>query len=174
MISDKQLEANRRNAQLSTGPKTAEGKARCAKNATRHGLTGHVNVMTEEDREAFDDVSERMTKDLNPQGEMEVQLALRIAKDTWRLNRASNVEDNIFAIGQIRNIEAMKTGDPEADAAFADARTFAQDVHQIQLLSLYEQRLNRGLQKNIALLRQIQTERKAQRAKEMAEAELLL
>ena len=38
MASDKQNEANRRNAEQSTGPKTAEGKAIAAQNSLRHGL----------------------------------------------------------------------------------------------------------------------------------------
>ncbi len=39
MISARKLEANRRNAQASTGPRTAAGKARAAQNAHRHGLS---------------------------------------------------------------------------------------------------------------------------------------
>jgi hypothetical protein len=39
MTSERQREANRANAQASTGPKTAKGKARSAKNAFRHGLS---------------------------------------------------------------------------------------------------------------------------------------
>ena len=39
MTSARKLEANRRNAQASTGPRTAAGKARAAQNARRHGLS---------------------------------------------------------------------------------------------------------------------------------------
>ncbi len=38
MATEKQVEANRRNAALSTGPRTEAGKARCRANATTHGL----------------------------------------------------------------------------------------------------------------------------------------
>jgi len=37
-VSTKKIEANRRNAQHSTGPKTAEGKAKTAQNAIKHGI----------------------------------------------------------------------------------------------------------------------------------------
>jgi hypothetical protein len=39
ILSTAKLEANRRNAQLSTGPQSLEGKATVAGNAQRHGLT---------------------------------------------------------------------------------------------------------------------------------------
>ena len=38
MTSARKIEANRRNAQRSTGPRTAAGKAKSAQNARRHGL----------------------------------------------------------------------------------------------------------------------------------------
>ncbi len=43
-ISQKQLLANRRNAQKSTGPKTALGKFRSSRNALKHGLHSHFNL----------------------------------------------------------------------------------------------------------------------------------
>ena len=39
MTSARRLAANRRNARMSTGPRTAAGKARVARNAYRHGLS---------------------------------------------------------------------------------------------------------------------------------------
>ena len=38
MATEKQINANRQNAQKSTGPKTAEGKAAVSQNAVKHGL----------------------------------------------------------------------------------------------------------------------------------------
>jgi hypothetical protein len=46
MPSDRQLEANRLNARMSTGPRTIIGKARVSANALKHGLTGHDIVVT--------------------------------------------------------------------------------------------------------------------------------
>ena len=39
MTSGHKIKANRTNAQASTGPKTADGRARAARNALRHGLS---------------------------------------------------------------------------------------------------------------------------------------
>ena len=54
MISERQLAANRANAQKSTGPKTEESKKIVSQNALRHGLTAQVTIMPDEDREAHD------------------------------------------------------------------------------------------------------------------------
>ncbi len=46
MVSEKQLAANRRNAQKSTGPRTAEGKTRVSMNAMKHGLSAACHLVT--------------------------------------------------------------------------------------------------------------------------------
>jgi len=59
--------------------------------------------MTDEDRAAHDKFSEALIESLAPEGAMETQLTQRIATDSWRLNRASAVEDNLFALGQLQH-----------------------------------------------------------------------
>jgi len=53
MSTQAQINANRENAEKSTGPKTAEGKAASSKNATRHGFYSKEFQVREEEREAF-------------------------------------------------------------------------------------------------------------------------
>src|SRR5580704_11991936 len=157
MISDQQLEANRSNALLSTGPKTEEGRKRSRTNALRHGLTGQVNTMTDEDRVAHDKFSDALIQNLAPEGAMEIQLAQRVATDSWRLNRASAIEDNLFALG-------LDDNDDQVGDALTTARVFTKESKQLQLLTLYEQRLNRAIQKNLAILHSLQATRKADQA----------
>ena len=174
MISDKPLAANRNNALKSTGPKTVEGRKRSSMNALRHGLTGQVTTMTEEDRAAHDKFSQALIKSLAPEGAMEIQLAQRIATDSWRLNRASAIEDNLFALGLHQNAGQLCPDHEQIDAALTTARVFTEESRQLQILTLYEQRLNRGLQKNLAVLQSLQAARKVQRETEMREASSLL
>src|SRR5580698_10793270 len=116
MTSEKQIDANRRNALLSTGATTAAGHNHSRMNAVRHGLTGQVTTMTDEDRAAHDQFSSALLKDLAPEGAMETQLAQRVATDSWRLNRISAIEDNIFALGHSAHSEDIETEHPEIHA----------------------------------------------------------
>jgi hypothetical protein len=174
MISDKQLEANRSNARLSHGPVTEAGRKRSSMNALRHGLTGQVTSMTDEDRAAHDAFSKSLMQDLAPAGAMEVQLAQRVATDSWRLNRVSAIEDNLFALGQLQHGGGACHDVPQLDAALTTAHVFTMESKQLQLLTLYEQRINRAIQKNLALLQSLQATRKAEREAQMKEAASLL
>jgi hypothetical protein len=174
MISEKQLAANRRNAQRSTGPRTEEGKKASALNARRHNLTGQVTAMTDADRIMHDAFSASIVENLAPEGAMEIQLAQRIATDSWRLNRSSAVEDNLFALGHNAKSDEIETEDPEIHAALTAAKVFKAESKQLQLLTLYEQRINRNIQKNLATLQALQAARHAKREAEMKEAKKLL
>ncbi len=166
MVSEKQLEANRRNAEKSTGPKTAEGKSNSSRNNLRHGLTGQISLLPTEDRAAHDAFCNELIASFNPETPMEWQLAQSISEDSWRLNRACAIENNMFALGHHHERR-------EIQIALADAKTFLAQAAAFNLLSLYEQRINRNLQRNMKLLRDLQTERKAQHDKAMEEAKLL-
>lgn len=115
-----------------------------------------------------------MIKAMAPEGALELQLAQRIATDSWRLNRSSAIEDNIFALGLVDHSGDIDVDNPELHSALTAARTFTREAKSIELLTLYEQRINRTLQKNLALLQQLQAARKAERRAEMEHAAKLL
>ena len=158
-MTEAQLTARRKNAQHSTGPRTPAGKKRSSLNAFRHGLTGQIVVQTPEDREAFNTHCDGIRKDLDPEGALETNLAQAIAEDYWRLNRARALENGIFALGQIEQL-AQDSANPELDAALAPARTWMAHAHQLHLLTLYESRISRSAEKNMAQLRALQAQRK--------------
>jgi hypothetical protein len=113
-------------------------------------------------------------KDLAPEGAVETHLAQRVATDSWRLNRASAIEDNLFALGQLQHGGQACPDLPQIDAALVSARVFTLESKQLQLLTLYEQRINRSLQKNLAILQSLQSARKTRHEAAMKEAAALL
>jgi hypothetical protein len=177
MASEKQIEANRRNAQKSTGPTSDAGKNKCRLNAKRDGFTGQVTTLSDEDRPIFENFKTDLTRDLAPKTVMELSLASAIAWDTWRLNHIRAVEMNIFALGANDNCLKTDSDDPSRDpqlrTAMSAAVTFARESKTLSLMSIYEQRMNRSLHKNLATLRQLQAERKANE-KQDREEEILL
>ena len=98
MTSFQQIEANRRNAQLSTGPVTEEGKRRSRQNAVRHGLTAETVIDALEDAEDYTAFEMAVTADYDAQSAVERELILRLASQLWRLRRATAIESGLFKI----------------------------------------------------------------------------
>jgi len=98
MTSFKQIEANRRNARLSTGPVTNEGKRRSRQNAVRHGLTAETVIEALEDAEDYAAFEKAITGDYDAQTAVERELVLRLASLLWRLRRATAIESGLFKI----------------------------------------------------------------------------
>jgi hypothetical protein len=161
-ISDKQLAANRANAQKSTGPKTEAGKTRSSMNGRKHGFTGHATITTEEDYEAWKEFSVPYVADLRPVGAVETQLARTIALDNFRLNRLKAVEENTFSNGETLQACDFEAEDHRIHHAIAQAKVFRIEGKTFHNLSLYEVRLNRVIHKNLRLLYEIQARRKAE------------
>jgi hypothetical protein len=98
MSSFRQIEANRRNARLSTGPVTEEGKKRSRQNALRHGLTAETVIDALEDAEDYAAFERTVTADYDAQSAVERELVLRLASLLWRLRRATTIESGLFKI----------------------------------------------------------------------------
>ena len=98
MTSYRQIEANRRNALKSTGPRTEAGKhiSRC--NAVRHGLTAETVIGALEDAEDYKAFEAAITADYDAQSAVERELVLRLASLLWRLRRATTIETGLFDI----------------------------------------------------------------------------
>jgi hypothetical protein len=98
VTSFKQIEANRRNARMSTGPITEEGKQRSRCNAVRHGLTAETVIGALEDIEDFKAFEAVIIADYDAQSAVERELVLRLASVLWRLRRATAMETGLFEI----------------------------------------------------------------------------
>jgi hypothetical protein len=98
MTSFRQIEANRRNARLSTGPNTEEGKRNSRHNALRHGLTAETVIDALEDAADYAAFEMAVTADYDAQSAVERELVLRLASVLWRLRRATTIESGLFKI----------------------------------------------------------------------------
>src|ERR1022692_4736418 len=96
MSTEPKTNANRDNSKKSSGPRTAEGKARSSRNSTVHGLTGKSPILPGEDPADLLDLAERYHADLKPDGAVEEDLVERRAVATYRLRRIARIEVGYF------------------------------------------------------------------------------
>jgi hypothetical protein len=141
ILSQRAIEANRRNSQRSTGPKTEAGKAKSRLNAGRHKITAQVTILPDEERVAAEEFCGKLAATLNPEGIEEIQLARAVAEGYWRLNQARAAITNRFALS-LSGTPPHPTagGHPEIEYALAVADTFEREANTLRLISLYEQR----------------------------------
>lgn len=103
MSTKRQIEANRRNALVSTGPITPEGKALVSQNAVKHGIFAKDMIITagdgKEDLQEYKELLDGLVLSLHPSGQMECLLVEKITADYWRLRRVLR-----FETGSIRKI----------------------------------------------------------------------
>jgi hypothetical protein len=92
MVSEKKLEANRRNAQLSTGPTSPEGRKVVSRNAVTHGLRArHVVTIAERPAE-FERLCADLEAEWDPQTHTERFLVEQLAVIQFKLGRWEAVE----------------------------------------------------------------------------------
>jgi hypothetical protein len=142
-------------------------------NALRHGITGQVSIMTVEDRAAHDKFVQELIESLRPEGALEVQFASVIAEDFWRLQRIRAVENDMLALGNFSEAAAIDVDHPEIHASLTRAQTFLDRSKDFERLTLYEQRINRAIEKNRRQLEDLQSERKRLRQEALEQACLL-
>jgi len=95
MATIKQINANRKNALLSKGPKTDLGKLNSSKNSLKHGLTAKQLVIGE-DMNEFKKYRDHMIEELKPEGILEEQVVFKIIDVGFRLRRIGGIEAGIY------------------------------------------------------------------------------
>lgn len=149
MTSEAKIEANRRNAQKSTGPKTQRGKERARLNALRHGLTAKQLMAEDEDFGHFARFNAELRETLAPGDAVEEQLVECIAVSTWRLRRLWRAEVGAIRLSQARTHNYWDK--------FAIA--FAGAPDKLAQLSRYEVAIERLIQRAYAMLERRQARR---------------
>jgi len=92
MSSTAQILANRQNAEKSSGPVTAAGKARVSQNASKLGLFSVANFVRPEEQGIFAEFETGYLAELAPDSSLEQTLAREIIHAAWRLRRCADLE----------------------------------------------------------------------------------
>lgn len=143
MTSERRIEANRRNAQKSTGPRTSAGKAAVALNGVKHGLLSREALVHGEREADLVEFGRRLRAQLAPDGALELLLADRIVSCAWRLRRLLRVESRLF-----------KDDGIQLEQAFS-----AHGREKMAVLSRYEATIERSLYKALHELQRLQAAR---------------
>src|SRR5580704_482927 len=165
MISQRQQDANRRNAAKSHGPKTPEGLAAVRMNALKHGFTAaEIILPTVEEKIDFEQFRFSFEEEYKPVGPTEQVLVEDIITARWRLNRIRKMEPGFFSL----RLEVMNDKiqddfsalDPQAHLALV-VRDDAQYPDTYGKMSRYEARFERTFYKALKELQRLQALRAA-------------
>jgi hypothetical protein len=97
VATEKQFEANRQNAQKSTGPRTPEGRAAVRLNGVKHGLTAETIVLKGESQADFTNLLDSYEAEHAPATPTEETLVTQLALAAWRLRRLYLQEAGFYA-----------------------------------------------------------------------------
>jgi hypothetical protein len=155
MTSPARIAANRRNAQKSTGPSSAGGKAAASRNALRHGLTARQIVCYGERESDFIAFHTELYAVLAPADAIEEELVERIILHTWRLRRTAQAERGVI------DYEATVTPQLTYHETRI-SRAFLRSGDEMTTLSRYEAALDRALGRAYAMLERRQAARRGE------------
>jgi hypothetical protein len=169
MASKKQVDANRRNAEKSTGPRTPEGKAKVRLNSLKHGLCAQDSILPGEDVQAFNDLTQSFHQQYMPTGATELFCLHKMLLCYWRTRRIGRMEADIFRWNFPRdmndNIDLSQPLDMHTPGPMG--RAFQSDNQPrigsdaFSRIVRYEAHLDRAFYKAEAHLKQLQLERRA-------------
>lgn len=142
MSSAAKQAANRENAQHSTGPKTAAGKATVAQNANRHNLTGRL-LIREDERDAFAEFETQHQAQLQPAGALEITLFEQLIAAGWNLRRIEILESATFAQGSLADENLARQLDRLARYRGQHERAFHRALRELKALQTAREILDR-------------------------------
>jgi len=120
VVSQRRIEANRRNAARSTGPRTEAGKARVARNAVTHGFFAGAARWTPQQQRDFIDTYDALRDDLRPRGLGEESCVWTLAHEFVQMAavlRYENLAAYEFHQQQDRDLDARIASSTPSTAA---------------------------------------------------------
>ena len=124
MATQKQIDANRRNAAKSTGPRSAEGKAASRMNALKSGVFAESEIIAGEDRAALEALTAEYIQRFHPTTPEERHFVDTVIRDDWRLRRLARAESQLWEY-TMRHTPFFDKENPLGHVVTAADETFA-------------------------------------------------
>ena len=161
MATLKQIEANRANAQKSTGPQTPEGKEASSRNALRHGLLSTRTLVGNEDANEFKLLRDSLIADYQPANTQELMLVDRIANAAWRTLRVRQMEQHLADM----SIEEWQDKRKHVQTRDAKTDTEALTISMVEddlwrLMHRYDTQISKDFFRSISTLEKMQRDRR--------------
>jgi hypothetical protein len=154
-----QRQASRRNGALSRGPITAEGKAIVAHNAISHGLTAKVNLLTTEERPAFNALLQSFLATFAPQSDPEFCCVEEMATAKWKMRRAWAMETARLDLQMDRDTAALNAQIASPDHATRTSLAWIAARPDLEPFHRYASQLLRDHDRAYRHLQQLRNER---------------
>jgi hypothetical protein len=160
MATQKQIDANRRNARRSTGPVTELGKNVARFNALKHGMTASTTVLPYEDAVSYNELRESFVATYNPANAVEAALVETVANSYWRLLRIRRVETATITLG-VRGLKKRNNVsiEPRHDDDMAVAVLLNDRDDTLRNIERHQTRIERCYFQSLETLRKIQKDR---------------
>ena len=169
MATPLQIAANRRNAQKSTGPRTAEGKKRASLNHVVHGLVAKTVILPHESASDYNEIRDALMTDYAPATTQELLLVDQIAAGYWRIMRSRRFEvamfDNRLRTSK-REFGMDKNPDPKKDDEGYAVMLQVTDPGELRNYFRYDATVTRDYYRAIATLEKMQTARRREEHRE--------
>ena len=132
MATDKQIAANRANAQKSSGPRTEEGKAASSRNNFRHGLTIRGFIVLSGQEDAFELLEADLRSHLVPLGPVQEIVFKRALESAWNLERCRQAAVTLHARAGSSDVDPLL--DLNNAASYSNIQKYAREAEN----SLYK------------------------------------
>jgi hypothetical protein len=103
VISEKQQQANRQNAQKSTGPKTPEGREAIRFNALTYGLRTRETILERENAREYSELWDELDAEWQPHTRTDRIYLETMVTSQWLLKRIAESEQQIYTIANVEH-----------------------------------------------------------------------
>jgi len=138
MATDRQIDANRANAQLSSGPRTDTGKAASSRNAATHSLTAKGLIILPGQEQAFTQTESDLRSTLLPAGPLQEIIFTRALESAWTLQRCRFAATSLYDLVAKTRPAMDPMLDNDHEARYSRIQRYAREAERSMYRAMHE------------------------------------